>query len=165
MQQKKSRNTCLIIGLVIVILCLCSVVVLGAGGYYLYTTGKLTYGEVLNWFNLGPAEIQISNFSDDILFAELTYTNQETGETNHWGSKEMGSYDISSFRGLSAGNYQLTLSTPTGLPQGGTCYLTVKGGDLIHFMAVPEGVGVILTGAKVSRPEEINLLTSPLCQP
>jgi hypothetical protein len=165
MAGNKKRNTCLIVGLVLVGLCLCTLVLVGGGGYYLYSTGQLTYNEVLNWFDLGPAEIQIANFSDEILFVELTYSDEETGETKHWGSKEMESFDISSFRGLSAGEYQMTLSTNSGLPQGGICYLTVRGGDMIQFMAVPEGVGIIIEDAKVSTPEEVNILTSPFCQP
>lgn len=165
MSGKRKRNSCLMIGLALIGLCLCGLVIVGGGGYYLYSTGELTVNEVLNWVNLGPAEIQIANFTDDVLFAEMTYTNEETGETNHWGSKEMNSYDISSFRGLSAGDYQLIFSSNTGMPQGATCYLTVKGGDLFEFMAVPEGIGVLLSGAKVSTPEEVNMLTSPLCQP
>lgn len=165
MDRGKKRNSCLIVGLVLVGLCLCTLVIGGGAGYYLYATGQLTFNQVLNWVNLGPAEIQIANFSDGELYVEMTYTNEETGETNHWGSKELASYDISSFGGLSAGEYQLTFSASNGLPTDGTCYLTVKGGDLFEFMAVPEGVGVILSGAKVATPEEVNILTSPLCQP
>ena len=165
MAGKKKRSTCLIVGLVLVGVCLCTVVIAGGAGYYFYSTGKLTLNQVLNWVNLGPAEIQIVNLSDDVLSAELTWTNPDTGETSHWGSKELTSYDISSFRGLSAGDYQLLLSTTTGLPPGGTCYLTLKGGDMMKFFAVPEGVGVILSGKKVTSTDQVNMETAPLCQP
>ncbi|MFH2129330.1 MAG: hypothetical protein ABIK68_03070 [bacterium] len=164
MAGNKKRNTCLIVGLVLVGLCLCSLVILGGGGYYLYSNGQLSYNQVLNWFNLGPAEIQIANLTDGVLSAEMTWTDPDTGETSHWGSKELASFDISSFRDLAAGKYQLTLSTSNGIPFGGTCRMNLKGGDLIEFIAVPEGIGVILSGGNVTAPEEVNMLTSPLCQ-
>ena len=162
---KKKRNSCLLVGFALAGLCLCSLVIAGGGGYYLYSTGQLTYSQVLNWFNLGPAEIQILNLSDDVLFAELTWINPETGETSHSGSKEMESFDISSFHDLAGGNFELELWTNSGMPQGGTCGLTLKGGDVMKFIAVPEGIGVILSGKKITSPDHVNMLTTPLCQP
>ncbi|MFH2129332.1 MAG: hypothetical protein ABIK68_03080 [bacterium] len=164
MEPKKKRNTCLIVGLAVVVLCLCGAVAAGGIGYYLYSSGKLTPDDIAKIFGMGPAEIQIANLSDSTLTAELTYIDDETGEERSSESLEMGPYDLRTISGLSARTYTLTFASNSGSPEGGSCHLKVRGGDSLSFIAVPEGIGVIKNGESVSSSEEVNIQTSPICR-
>jgi len=162
---RKPILTCLLVVLVVSVLCICGIIILGGGGYYLYTSGQYTINDVLNLVGRGPAEIQIVNLSDGDLYAELIYIDEETGETSHHTSLDLASYDISTMRDLSAGQFQLNLSTSLGVPEDGICWLNLRGGDIYRFVVVPDGVGVILSGEDVDSAEEVDIRTSSLCQP
>ena len=164
MAEKKRRNTCLIVGLGLVAACLCIVVILGGGGYYLYTTGKLSLNDVLGFVGIGPGEVQVSNLSDGMLFLELTYIDEETGERLTADSLELSPFDIHILPNLTPREYQITIDSEFGMPPGGTCRLNLGGGDIISLIAVPEGIIVYREGDTPSASEEINLLTSPVCQ-
>ncbi|MFN2145739.1 MAG: hypothetical protein ACK2T7_10330 [Anaerolineales bacterium] len=162
--ENKKRRTCLIVVIVILVLCCCTVIVLGGGGYYLYSTGRLSVNDVTGLLGIGPAEIQVANLTDTTLTAELTYTDVETGEERHYESLEMGEFDVNTITGVSARAYTLTFSTGSGVPQGGSCYMRVSGGDSWVFVAVPDGIGVVRNGDVVDSNEDVNILTSFLCR-
>jgi len=160
----KKRNSCLIVGLGLVAACLCAAVILGGGGYYLYSTGRLSMDDVLGFVGMGPGEVQVSNLSDGMLSVELTYMDEETGEERTAESLEMAPFDIRILTGLTPREYQITIRSEFEMPPGGTCRLNLAGGDTVSLAAVPEGVIVYREGDNPSTSEEINLLTSPVCQ-
>ena len=164
MSPNKKRRTWLIVIGVILALCCCSVILLGGGGYYLITSGQLNVDDITGFLGMGPAKIQIANLTDTTLDAELTYFDEETGEERNPESLEMDEYDIRTITGLSARNYTLIFTTGSGVPQGGVCKLSIKGGDSWVFMAVPEGIGVIRNGEAVESNTDVNILTSFLCK-
>lgn len=164
MAGRKRRNTCLIVGLGFVAACLCAVVILGGGGYYLYSTGKLSLGDVLGFVGMGPGEVHVSNLSDGILYVEMTYIDEETGEKRTAEELEMAPFDIRILTDLTPREYQITISSEFEMPPGGSCRLYLGGGDTVSLVAVPEGVIVYREGDSVSTGEEINLLTSLVCQ-
>ncbi len=165
MDGKKKRNTCLIVGLVLVGMCCCTIIGLGGGGYYLYTTGHLDLNEISALLGMGPVKIEIANLSDITLYAEITYEDDEvTGETHTHSSLVLEPFDIRVVSGLSARVYQVVFSSDGGMPNGGTCILKVRGGDHLTFIAVPEGIGVVREGDEVTTSEEVNITTSPICQ-
>lgn len=164
MAQPKKRRTWLIVIVVIIALCCCTVIGLSGGGYYLFSSGQLNVDDITGFLGMGPATIQIANLTETTLDAELTYFDEETGEERNHESLEMDEYDIRTVTGLSARNYTLTFTTGSGVPQGGVCQLSIKGGDSWVFMAVPEGIGVIRNGEAVESNTDVNILTSFLCR-
>ena len=164
MAQPKKRRTCLIIALAVIVACLCLTVLAGAGGYYLYSTGKLSLNDVLGFVGMGPGEIQVSNLSDDRLNVEVTYLDEESGEERTAESLEMAPFDIRILTRLTPREYQITVSSEVDTPPGGVCRLNLRGGDTVSLIAVPDGVIVYREGDNVSAGQEINLLTSPVCQ-
>ena len=165
MEKNKKRRTCLIVGLAIVVACLCLTVVLGGAGYYLYSSGQLDLSEISGWLGFGPGEIQVINLSDGEIEAVLTRINAEDGETYSEGDGKLAPYDIKTFRSLNGELYTLEINVYNGLPVSSSCTVKMKGGDIYRVVVVPEGTAITLEGENVTRVEEVNILTSPLCQP
>lgn len=164
MADHKRRNTCLLPALGIVALCVCATVGLGAGGYFLYRSGRLDLNEVLGFVGIGPGELQISNLSDGELYLEISYKDEETGEQRSEESLELAPFDIRILPSLTPREYRITIRSEFGQPPDGECRIILRGGDTISFVAVPEGVLVYRDGDQVSASEDVNLLTSPVCQ-
>jgi hypothetical protein len=164
MTDQKRRNTCLLAAMGILAACLCASLLLGGGGYYLYRTGGLNLNEVLGFVGMGPGEVQISNLSDSTLEMVMTYIDEETGEERSGESVQLAPYDIRILPNLTPREYQIVINSNLGLPPGGECRINLRGGDTVSFVAVPEGVLVYRDGDNVSSSDEVNLLTSPVCQ-
>ena len=162
--KKRRRTTCLIVSLGLIVTCFCVTVILGGGGYYLFSSGRVSLNDVLGFVGLGPGELQVSNLSDSMLYVEVAYIDEETGERYNAQSLEMDPYDIRILPGLTPREYHITISSEFGEPPGGSCLLNLGGGDIVSLVAVPEGVVVYREGDQVSTSEEVNLLTSPVCQ-
>lgn len=165
MEKNKKRRTCLIVGLAIVLGCLCVVVVLGGVGYYLYSSGQLDLNEVSGWFGFGPGEIQVINLSDGEIEAVLTRISEEDGESYSEGDATLAPYDIKTFRSLSGDRYTLEINVSNGLPASSSCTVRMKGGDIYRVVVVPEGTAITLEGEDVTSADEVNIQTSSLCQP
>jgi len=164
MAQPKKRNTCLIIALVLIGACVCLTAAAGVGGFFLYRSGQLSLNDVLGLVGMGPGEVQVSNLSDGTLYVEVTYLDEETGERHTAESLEMAPFDIRLLNNLTPREYQITISSEFETPPGGSCRLNLGGGDTVSLVAVPEGVIVYREGDNITTSEEINLLTSPVCQ-
>ena len=167
MSEKKRSPilTCLIVFLIIGAIGLCGILVIGGGGYYLVTSGQLSLNDVLEFAGFGPSEIQIYNLADDVLYVELEYYNTDTSEWSSYRSMDINSFDIKSIRNLEAGEYEISFETDSGLPEGGICALNLRRNTDLRFVAIPEGIGVVIDGEDIESAEDFDILTSEICQP
>jgi len=166
-KPKKKRSpilTCLMILGVFACVTVCLVAAVGGGGYYAFSNGLLSQREVLNAVGLGRGEISIVNISDDTLETELIRLDTESGSPETVNSENLAPYDISGYGGIQPGEYELHISTPSGIPAGGICRLTVGSGDSFQFVAVPSGIAVTQEGVEAQNADEIDMLTSGLCK-
>jgi len=152
--------TCLLVlALVVVLLC-----VVGAGGYYLYTTGAINQRQILNAIGQGTGEINILNASDDTLDANLTRLDTESGEPESVGSFTIEPTEVEGFKMIEPGRYQLEIIFASGAPGGGTCTMKIVSGDYYQFVAVTGGVAIASQQQPAETGADLNMATSSLCQ-
>lgn len=152
--------TCLLVlGLGVVLLC-----IVGAGGYYLYTTGAINQRQILNAIGQGTGEINVLNASDDTLEAYLTRLDTESGEPESVGSFTIESTEIDGFTTIEPGRYQLEIIFASGAPGGGTCTMKIVSGDYYQLVAVTGGVAIANQRLPAETGADLNMATSSLCQ-
>jgi hypothetical protein len=164
---KKKRNpviSCLMILGIFVCASICLLVVVGAGGYYLVSTGQWSQREILNAVGLGTGEITIINIADDSLDTKLIQMDTESGSPETVNSEIISTFEISGYGGIQPGLYELHISSQSGIPAGGICRLSIVSGDSFQFVAVPSGIAVTQKGADVQNADDVDMLTSGLCR-
>ena len=134
-----------------------------AAGYTAYATGAIGQRELLALIGQGRGEVNLINLSDDRLDARLERYEEESGSYESYDSASAAPLEITG-RALEQGQYILTLSTPGGVPVGGTCALTIQQGDVYQFVAVPAGIAVTKEGYTAQTADDMKLATSSLCQ-
>ncbi len=161
--KKRGRGclvTCLLaLALGVVLLC-----VVGAGGYYLYTTGAINQRQILNAIGQGAGEINILNASDDSLDANLSRLDTESGEPESVGSFTIEPTEIDGFTMIEPGRYQLEIVFASGSPGGGTCTMKIVSGDYYQLVAVTGGVAIASQRQRAETGADLNMATSSLCQ-
>jgi len=163
--KKRSWKTCLVIAGVIAVVSICCLASTAGIGYYLYTNGQLDINQILSFAGMGPSEIQIINLSDGPIEAHLDRIDDESGESYNQGTLDLDPYDIASFRNLSTNDYILHIDVYNGLPPSSSCALHIKGGQVYRVVTVPEGIIIARDNNNVDSKEELDISTSPLCQP
>ncbi len=164
--RKKRRGlSCWSIAAILIIISLCALLVFGGGGYYLYSTGKISRRTIMNAIGMGAGEISFANLGDSRISANLIRLDTETGSPENFQSLSLESLDIGGIGAIPPGNYELQLSTASGIPAGGSCHLTIQSGDIFHLVVVPEGIAITKEGYDVSYAAEVHFQTSPLCRP
>ncbi len=164
---KKKRNpwlTCFILLLVFTCLTVCCLTVVGAGGYYAYSTGILNQREVLNAVGMGTGEISIVNIADDALDTKLLRMDTESGSPETVNNESIAPFDISGYGGIQPGIYELHITTSSGVTAGGICRMMIDSGDSFQFVAVPSGIAVSKEGMDVQSAEDLDMSTSGLCR-
>ena len=161
----KTLITCLIIAIVIVVIGFCCLAITGGIGYLLYRSGQLDLNQFLSFGSADPSKIQVINLSDGPIAAHLERISTDSEENVNKGSLNLAPYDISSLSDLSANEYILLINVPNGLPPNSTCRLKIKRGQVYRVVTIPEGTVIALDNNEVTTVEELDLTTSPLCQP
>ncbi len=161
--KPRRRRACLGGCLALLILGLCGLTALVAGGYYLYSSGTIGQRELRELAGNRYGDIQIVNLADGAMNASLTRLDTESGEPEFVNGLHLETLEVGGFSSVAAGRYQLELSWPGGVPADGTCILWLEQGEEYSFVAVPEGISVIRRGMFAQNPDEIDLRTSPLC--
>lgn len=165
--QKKKRNpilTCLMVFGIIACVSVCLLTAVGAGGYYAVSTGRLSQREVLNAVGMGAGEINIVNIADDTLDTELIHLDTESGELATVNSKSIAPFEISGYGGIQPGLYELHITTPSGVPIGGVCKMSIASGDSFQFVAVPSGIAISKEGEDAQSADDMDMATSGLCR-
>jgi hypothetical protein len=142
----------------------CLLVTTGLGGYYAFSQGLLSQREVLNAVGLGKGEITIINISDDSINTELFLLESESGGVESVNNERIAPFEISGFGGIQPGMYNLQIESPSGLPIGGICSLTIASGDSFQFVVVPSGIAVSQEGVEAQSADDIDMSTSELCR-
>jgi hypothetical protein len=126
-------------------------------------------------FDIGSllsAELTIFNLSDsDLTVDAVIHDPTSSGEDVPISNFSLGPDQVAS-RSLLGGNvttgpvpYLLTFSYPTGSAHGGTCTVSVVGGDSFTLVAVNEGVTITRDGQLPASAAEMLIGTSSLCVP
>lgn len=150
------------LGLILVIL------ILGVGGYLAFRSGALTPANLLstamNIAGLGPASIEVDNFRDDAIQAEIQQVEVAKDASAASGSLQLNPYDIKVYQSQGPGRYRVEFIGGTGGVSLGGCTLTLKGGDKYQFVALPDRIAV----NRVNNPSAVGtdfvIETSSLCR-
>lgn len=160
---KKGRG-CLATCLIILLLAVIALCLLGAAGYYLYTTGAINQRQVLNAIGQGTGEINVVNASDDTLEVSLTHLDTESGEPESVGSFTLEPEAIDGFTSIQPGRYQLQVTYQSGAPGSGVCTMRIVSGDYYQLVAVNGGVAIANERQPAQTGEDLVMATSSLCQ-
>lgn len=148
---------CLALGVLFILACL------GVGGIALaYKAGYINVFQIKNAFGVGYGEASVMDMLDTPIDAQITAldTDPSTLLTTQLNLKK---YEISSFRALEPGRYTIEFTDTAGVSLG-SCTLAAKSGDEYQFVAVPSGIAVTRKGYDPTTAQELNILTSSLCQ-
>lgn len=160
---KKGRG-CLATCLIILVLAVVALCLLGAAGYYLYTTGAINQRQILNAIGQGTGEINVVNASDDTLEVSLTHLDTESGEPESVGSFTLEPEAIDGFTSIQPGRYQLQITYLSGAPGSGVCTMRIVSGDYYQLVAVSGGVAIANERQPAQTGEDLVMATSSLCQ-
>lgn len=166
-RPKKKRSpilTCLLILVIIACGSFCLLTAVGAGGYYMISTGQWGQREILNAVGRGTGEINIVNIADDTLETELIRLDTESGSPETVNNEKIAPFEISGYGGIQPGLYELHITTSSGAPVGGVCRLTIASGDAFQFVAVPSGIAVTKQGVDAQSADDMDMVTSGLCR-
>ena len=164
---KKKRNpvvSCLMIFGIFACVSVCLLTAVGAGGYYMVSTGQWSQREILNAVGQGTGEISIVNIADDTLETELIHLDTESGEPETVNSESIAPFEISGYGGIQPGLYELHISTASGIPSSGICRMSIASGDAFQFVAVPSGIAVSKEGTDAQSADDMDMATSGLCR-
>ena len=145
-------------------LMICCVTAVGAGGYYMISTGQWSQRELLNAIGMGTGEVNIVNIADDTLDTELVRMDTESGSPETVNSERIAPFEISGYGGIQPGLYELHITTPSGIPAGGICRMSIASGDAFQFVAVPSGIAVSKEGTDAQSADDMDMATSGLCR-
>ncbi len=137
---------------------------LGAGGYYAFSNGMINQREILNTIGMGTGEISIINIADEVLDTKLLRMDTESGSPETINNENIAPFDISGYGGIQPGIYELHITTPSGVPAGGVCRMTITSGDSLQFVAVPSGIAVSKEGMQAQSADDLDMSTSGLCR-
>ena len=164
--KKQSRGrTCILTCGIVFLLLVCGLVVMGGGGYYLYTTGALSPRTVLNAVGMGTGEINFVNIADSRLDSDLIQLTTESGEPESYLDLSLEPLEMGGIGSIPPGDYELRVTFSERVPAGGSCWLEIKSGDVFQLVAVPEGIAISKEGVNPSNPDEVDYMTSSLCKP
>lgn len=160
-QPAKKKHGCLgccLIILGLIILFGIAAVVAGLA----YKSGYINTFQIKNSLGVGYGEASIMDMLDGPL--TVTITPLDTDESQLFDTRlDLKKYEISAFRALDPGRYTIQFSDESGYSLG-ACTLAIQSGDTYQFFAVPSGIAVIRDGYDPTTGQELNILTSSLCQ-
>ena len=166
-EPKKKRNpilSCLMILGIFACVSVCLLTVAGAGGYYMVSTGRWSQREILTAVGMGAGEISIVNIADDTLETELIHLDTESGSPETVNSENVAPFEISGYGGIQPGQYELHITSPSGIPTGGICRMSIASGDSFQFVAVPSGIAITKEGTNTQSADDLDMATSGLCR-
>jgi pSer/pThr/pTyr-binding forkhead associated (FHA) protein len=166
--QKKKRSrgcSCVVTCGVALLVFICALIAVGAGGYYFYTTGQLSPRVILNTVGMGTGEINFVNIADSRLDSELYQLTTESGEPELFLDLSLNPFEVGGIGSIPPGSYELKIRFSEGVPTGGSCWLRIESGNMFQVVAVPEGIAISKEGENPTNPDEIDYTTSSLCYP
>lgn len=145
-----ARLVLVLLGIVVV-----AVVVVGIG----IATGAIPPRVLLNLVGLGPASVEIDNFRDDRVSAELV----QLGGDEAASEADLNPFDIKMVRAANAGRYRLTVTAENGSPVV-ECTFNARGGDRYQFVLLPEDTVVNRNDDVPASGSELLADRSSLCR-
>ena len=133
------------------------------GAYFAVRSGALTTATFLNLAGLGPARIEVDNFRDDAISVNFLQTDAAKGSTPVQGSIQLNAFDVKTFHTPNAAKFRLDFATTVGRNVG-SCNLTVRSGDEIQFVALPDKILVNRVNSPPQSGADLVLQSSSLCR-
>ena len=159
---KKRRRSCILVSLILLLLSGCGLLLLAGGGYYAVQSGQLSLMQLEAELN-GTGELSVINTTEGVLTVEILQLDPAAGEGAINETLQLESLDIGGQGGLPPGRYQIDFSSDVGAPADSNCILTMARSDVVQFLAVPEGIIIIQEGATQIKADDLDILTSTLC--
>jgi hypothetical protein len=146
--------------LVLIVGCL----VVGVGGFVAYQSHLITLNSVLNLVGLGPGAVEMDNFRDDAVQVSVLQLDVASDKTPIQDSFQVDSLDIHTSGLQNPGRYRVDFGLTSGSADLGTCTITLKGGDLYQFVALPDKVVVNRVNRPANSGPDFVVATSALCR-
>ncbi len=161
--QAKGRKklSCMMTAGIAAAVFVCGLLLAVGVGYYMITTGSLSYIQLANLVGPGSGEIMIVNLDDVRLEAALTRLDAAGGSPESIGSQVLEPFDIGGYGRVESGRYRLVIEATSG----GECHLEIVRGDEYQFVAVPEGVAVTRAADPSQTADQLDMSSSTLCRP
>jgi Double zinc ribbon len=140
------------------------VVVLGAGGYWAFTSGAITQAKLLNLAGLGPGYLSISNFRDDSIVVVVRHVETAPDEKPIPDTLKLNAFDIRSYVVNNPGRYRVEFQATNGGASLGDCTLTVRSGDEYQFVTLPDKIAVNRANNPSKVGTDFVVQTSSLCR-
>ena len=142
------------------------------GGYYYYKAPRAEKNKILNYFGKGPATIQIENFSDYSVYVFATDNIERTvgDDTASLFEWTVESFGIDEADNQDSGIYRLDFGSQAGDLDLGTCIFNLKGGEVYHFLVLPDTILIDRTEypemnqRDPTSVDELEINTSSLCK-
>ena len=158
----RKKRSCLPTCLILLLLSGCLLVALAGGGYYAVQSAQLSPMALQARLN-GTSEFSVINTAGSELTIEMTQLDPAMG--NHHSTRLPGwNHWTLVVRERCAGKVSAWFVTAEGLPADAVCSLNLNNGDIYQFIVVPEGIVVAKEGASQQGADELDVLTSSLCQ-
>jgi len=151
----------LIAGCLVLLLAGCAA---GVGGYLAYQGGLLTPEMVLGLVGLGPANLEVDNFREDLVSVSITQLDAPSESLPLEVALELNPFDVRTYRVQNPGQYRIGFATATGAADLGSCTLDVRSGDHFQFVTLPDMIVVNPVDDPVSVGTDLIVSTSSLCR-
>ena len=134
------------------------------GAYFAVRSGALTTATFLNLAGLGPARIEVDNFSDDAISVNFLQTDTAKGSTPIQGSIQLNAFDVKTFHTPNAAKFRIDFATTAGRTSAGSCNLTVRSGDVFQFVALPDKILINRVNSPPQTGTDLVVQSSSLCR-
>lgn len=162
--EPRRRRGCLRSCLIVALVGACLLAVLAGGGYFLFQNGTINRGMIEGMLTGGRGEISVANLTDAFLEAKLIQLEgTEDGQPQTYSSVELDSLDIGPIGSIPPGRYELIITGSDTNPPEALCRMRIEGGDVYQIVAVPEGIAITLEGEGAATVDDVDVVTSPLC--
>ena len=148
-------------GCVMVIL-LC--IVVWAGGFLAYQSGLITQTTLLNLIGVGPGDVQVDNFRDDMIHVTINQLDAPKDSPPARTPLQIKEFDVAAYRAASPGRYHVDFGTTPGGTNLGACTLTIKSGDQYQFIALPDNIVIHRANNPASLGGDFVISISALCR-
>ena len=136
----------------------------GVGGYLAYQGGLLTPEMVLGLVGLGPADLEVDNFREDLVSVSITQLDAPSESLPLEVALELNPLDVRTYRVQNPGQYRIDFATATGAADLGSCTLDLRSGDHYQFVALPERIVINRVDDPVSVGTDLIVSSSTLCR-
>jgi hypothetical protein len=156
-KKKGGCGGCLITVLVVLLV----LGLLGVGGYWAFSSGVISQGQLLALVGRAPGEISVINFGEKTLSARLTRLDASESSDIYDETIQLEPLDMDGFS-MDQGRYRLVLTFASAPPV--TCTLRIDSDDFYQVSATANVIFISNDKKPARTGSDLRMPGSPLCQ-